>query len=125
MCGVHGILRRFSNSRPTFQLHPAPVLHLELISSKAFLRAVASCSGEHHARIRLYTHLPNLDVCEWRQSLLKQGGVGETGYGCHTFYITDVFRNIVIIADIRLLLCLNIVSCAHTNMQMLFSLHKK
>ena len=43
--------------------------------------------------------------------------VGETGYGCHTFYITDVFRNIVIIADIRLLLCLNIVSCAHINMQ--------
>ena len=26
--------------------------------------------------------------------------LGETGYGCHTFYITDVFRNIVIIADI-------------------------
>ena len=44
-------------------------------------------------------------------------GVGETGYGCHTFYITDVFRNIVITADIRLLLCLNIVSCAHINMQ--------
>ena len=43
--------------------------------------------------------------------------VGETGYGCYTFYITDVFRNIVIIADIRLLLCLNIVSCAHINMQ--------
>ena len=43
--------------------------------------------------------------------------VGETGYGCHTFYITDVFRNIVITADIRLLLCLNIVSCAHINMQ--------
>ena len=43
--------------------------------------------------------------------------VGETGYGCHTFYITDVFRNIVIVADIRLLLCLNIVSCAHINMQ--------
>ena len=43
--------------------------------------------------------------------------VGETGYGCHTFYITDVFRYIVIIADIRLLLCLNIVSCAHINMQ--------
>ena len=43
--------------------------------------------------------------------------IGETGYGCHTFYITDVFRNIVIIADIRLLLCLNIVSCAHINMQ--------
>ena len=43
--------------------------------------------------------------------------VGETGYGCHTFYITEVFRNIVIIADIRLLLCLNIVSCAHINMQ--------
>ena len=43
--------------------------------------------------------------------------VGETGYGCHTFYITDVFRNIVIIADIRLLLCLNIVSCAHINRQ--------
>ena len=43
--------------------------------------------------------------------------VGETGYGCHTFCITDVFRNIVIIADIRLLLCLNIVSCAHINMQ--------
>ena len=43
--------------------------------------------------------------------------VGETGYGCHTFYITDVFRNIVIIADIRLMLCLNIVSCAHINMQ--------
>ena len=43
--------------------------------------------------------------------------VGETGYGCHTFYITDVFRNIVIIADITLLLCLNIVSCAHINMQ--------
>ena len=43
--------------------------------------------------------------------------VGETGYGCHTFYITDVFRNIVIIPDIRLLLCLNIVSCAHINMQ--------
>ena len=42
---------------------------------------------------------------------------GETGYGCHTFYVTDVFRNIVIIADIRLLLCLNIVSCAHINMQ--------
>ena len=36
------------------------------------------------------------------------GNIGETGYGCHTFYITDVFRNIVIIADIRLLLCLNI-----------------
>ena len=33
--------------------------------------------------------------------------IGETGYGCHTFYITDVFRNIVITADIRLLLCLN------------------
>ena len=31
--------------------------------------------------------------------------VGETGYGCHTFYITDHFRNIVICADIRLLLC--------------------
>ena len=30
---------------------------------------------------------------------------------------TDVFRNIVIIADIRLLICLNIVSCAHINMQ--------
>ena len=45
------------------------------------------------------------------------GVIGETGYGCHTFYITDVFRNIVIIADIRLLLCLNIVSCAHINMQ--------
>ena len=44
-------------------------------------------------------------------------GLGETGYGCHTFYITDVFRNVVIIADIRLLLCLNIVSCAHINMQ--------
>ena len=43
--------------------------------------------------------------------------IGETGYGCHTFYITDVFRNIVIIADIRLLLCLNIVCCAHINMQ--------
>ena len=43
--------------------------------------------------------------------------VGETGYGCHTFYITEVFRNIVIIADIRLLLCLNIVYCAHINMQ--------
>ena len=43
--------------------------------------------------------------------------VGETGYGCHTFYITDVSRNIVILADIRLLLCLNIVSCAHINMQ--------
>ena len=43
--------------------------------------------------------------------------LGETGYGCHTFYITDVFRNIVIIADITLLLCLNIVSCAHINMQ--------
>ena len=43
--------------------------------------------------------------------------VGETGYGCHTFYITDVFRNIVIIAEIRPLLCLNIVSCAHINMQ--------
>ena len=42
--------------------------------------------------------------------------VGETGYGFHTFfYITDVFRNIVIIADIRLLLCLNIVYCAHIN----------
>ena len=47
--------------------------------------------------------------------------VGETGYGCHTFYITDVFRNIVIIADIRLLLCLNIVSCAHINMQFVIS----
>ena len=45
------------------------------------------------------------------------GEVGETGYGCHTFYITDVFRNIVITADIRLLLCLNIVYCAHINMQ--------
>ena len=44
--------------------------------------------------------------------------IGETGYGCHTFYITDVFRNIVITADIRLLLCLNIVSCAHINMQL-------
>ena len=43
--------------------------------------------------------------------------VGETGYGCHTFYITDVFRNIVIITDIRLLLCLNIVYSAHINMQ--------
>ena len=43
--------------------------------------------------------------------------VGETGYGCHTFYITDVFRNIVIIADVRLLLRLHIVSCAHINMQ--------
>ena len=43
--------------------------------------------------------------------------VGETGYGCHTFYITDVFRNIVIIADVRFLLCLNIISCAHINMQ--------
>ena len=43
--------------------------------------------------------------------------IGETGYGCHTFYITDVFRNMVIIADIRLLLCLNIVYCAHINMQ--------
>ena len=43
--------------------------------------------------------------------------VGETGYGCHTFYITDVFRNIVITADIRLLLDLNIVYCAHINMQ--------
>ena len=42
--------------------------------------------------------------------------VGETGYGCHTWYITDVFRNIVIIADIRIMLCLNIVSCAHINM---------
>ena len=39
------------------------------------------------------------------------------GYGCHTFYITDVFRNIVIIVDIRLLLFLNIVSFAHINMQ--------
>ena len=47
----------------------------------------------------------------------KRKKVWETGYGCHTFYITDVFRNIVIIADIRLLLCLNIVSCAHINMQ--------
>ena len=47
----------------------------------------------------------------------KADDVGETGYGCHTFYITDVFRNIVIIADIRLLLCLNIVSCAHISMQ--------
>ena len=46
-----------------------------------------------------------------------KSGVGETGYGCHTFYVTDVFRNIVIIADIRLLLCLNIVSCEHINMQ--------
>ena len=43
--------------------------------------------------------------------------VGETGYGCHTFYITDVSRNVVILEDIRLLLCLNIVSCAHINMQ--------
>ena len=43
--------------------------------------------------------------------------IGDTGYGCHTFYISDVFINIVIIADIRLLLCLNIVSCAHINMQ--------
>ena len=43
--------------------------------------------------------------------------VGETGYGCHTFYITDVFRNIVILTDTRLLLCLNIISCAHINMQ--------
>ena len=48
---------------------------------------------------------------------LQDGVLGETGYGCHTFYITDVFRNIVIIADIRHLLCLNIVSCAHINMQ--------
>ena len=43
--------------------------------------------------------------------------VGETGYGCHTFYITDVFRNVVFIADIRLLLGLNIVYCAQINMQ--------
>ena len=55
----------------------------------------------------------------WKQECEASGPtrVGETGYGCHTFYITDVFRNIVIIADIRLLLCLNIVSCAHINMQ--------
>ena len=51
------------------------------------------------------------------RGLKHKSTVGETGYGCHTFYITDVFRNIVIIADIRLLLCLNIVSCAHINMQ--------
>ena len=50
-------------------------------------------------------------------SISRHAAVGETGYGCHTFYITDVFRNIVIIADIRHLLCLNIVSCAHINMQ--------
>ena len=43
--------------------------------------------------------------------------VGEIGYGCHTFYITDVFRNIVILTDTRLLLCLNMISCAHINMQ--------
>ena len=42
--------------------------------------------------------------------------VGEAGYGCHTFYITDDFRNIVIFADIILLLGLNIISCAHINM---------
>ena len=50
-------------------------------------------------------------------AMLIRCKVGETGYGCHTFNITDVFRNIVIIADIRLLLCLNIVSCAHINRQ--------
>ena len=46
--------------------------------------------------------------------------VGETGYGCHTFYITDVFRNIVIFAETRHLLCLNIISCAHIDMHFLF-----
>ena len=51
------------------------------------------------------------------RDIVTQSMLGETGYGCHTFYITDVFRNIVIIADIRLLLCLNIVSCAHINMK--------
>ena len=55
--------------------------------------------------------------CKQVRSGVPQGTVGETGYGCHTFYITDVFRNMVIIADIGLLLCLNIVSCAHINMQ--------
>ena len=55
----------------------------------------------------------------WRHSTCYGGywSVGDTGYGCHTFNITDVFRNIVNIADIRLVLCLNIVSCAHINMQ--------
>ena len=51
------------------------------------------------------------------QAAIRLRCVGETGYGCHTFYITDVFRNIVIIAEMRPLLCLNIVSCAHINMQ--------
>ena len=62
-----------------------------------------------------------IQILEYSENFLQAKNwrytVGETGYGCHTFYITDVFRNIVIIADITLLLCLNIVSCAHINMQ--------
>ena len=62
----------------------------------------------------MYTNEVRLET---NGGLIKVANIGETGYGCHTFYITDVFRNIVITADIRLLLCLNIVSCAHINMQ--------
>ena len=51
--------------------------------------------------------------------------VGETGYGCHFFYITDDFRNMVIFADIRLLSCLNIISCAHTNMIFFYLIRNK
>ena len=47
-----------------------------------------------------------------RAGTLDECVVGETGYGCHTFYITDVFRNVVNFADIGLLLCLNMISCA-------------
>ena len=71
---------------------------------------VAAVSGSH-------TCLPYYICCLNLEQGIQEVQVGETGYGCHTFYITDVFRNIVIIADIRLLLCLNIVSCAHINMQ--------
>ena len=66
----------------------------------------------------LTSHLAGRDAIMKNKANRRQlSQLGETGYGCHTFYITDVFRNIVIIADIRLLLCLNIVSCAHIIVQ--------
>ena len=34
-------------------------------------------------------------LCVYHLFVRKHVPVGETGYGCHTFYITDDFRNIV------------------------------
>ena len=70
---------------------------------------------KHFVSSNIQFHRNIFEICAERRKTERE--VGETGYGCHTFYITDVSRNIVILADIRLLLCLNIVSCAHINMQ--------